>query len=182
MLIDVSQPAEKDFESHAELSQKYGVKAAGLAFLPPAWRPDFAALSILPNCAWKAGSQISSNSEIQKLKGWLDEKKFSQVILRSSGTLETMADRGKFRSIILNVGWNFKRLIEKLEELYQSTQQVNAQAESGVVVQQYIPARFTGHLSNEHRVSPTINRWSYELEKPKWTPSRWYNFKVHNVA
>lgn len=36
MLIDVSQPAKKDFESHAELSQKYGAKAAGLAFLPPA--------------------------------------------------------------------------------------------------------------------------------------------------
>lgn len=172
MLINVSPPAEKDFESHAELSQKYGVKAAGLAFLPPAWRLDFAALSIFPSRAWKEGNQISSHSEIQKLKDWLDAKKFSRVILRSSGTLETMTDRGKFRSVILDVGWNFKQLIEKLEELYQSAQQVNAQAELGVVVQQYIPARFTGHLSNEHRVSPTINQWSYELEKPKWTPSR----------
>ena len=64
MLINVSPPAKKDFESHAELSQKYGVKAAGLAFLPPAWRPDFAAISILPNRTWKAGDLTSSKLEI----------------------------------------------------------------------------------------------------------------------
>ena len=177
MLTDVTPPAQKDFKSYSELCREYGAKAAGLAFLPPAWRLDFAALSISPNISWKSGSNISTNSEIRKLEKWLTGKNSDGILLRSSGTSETINDRGKFRSIVVDAGWSFAHVLERLEELYQSAMQVDAQAELGVVVQENLTVRYAGHLSNEHRVSPTINQWSYELEKPEWAPSKGINSK-----
>jgi len=177
MLIDVSPRQKTTFRSHAEIRRTYGVKAAGLSFIPAAWRLDFAALSISPNQLWKTGSPISSHEEIVALEEWLAQRSYDRLILRSSGTHETISDRGKFTSIVIQAGWNFALLVERVEELYRLASSVDPEAELGVVVQEHLSVNFAGHLSNEYRVSPTINQWSYELEKPEWAPSKGINSK-----
>ncbi|SEK32832.1 Predicted house-cleaning noncanonical NTP pyrophosphatase, all-alpha NTP-PPase (MazG) superfamily [Roseovarius azorensis] len=177
MLIDPTPPSEKNFKSHSKITKKYGVKAAGLAFLPPAWRLDFTALSIEVHKSWRNRADLGSNSEIKKLRSWLELRSFEAVILRSSGSSETLQDRGKFRSRILKSGWNFLNLINELGKLYEDASTVDGEADLGIVVQKYVKADYAGHLSNEHRVSPTINQWSYELELPQWAPSKGINSK-----
>lgn len=103
MITDIEPPTRLDFIAHNNLSKAYGVKAAGLSFLPPAWRLDFAALSITVQKRWSEGDDLKSNAEIKALNDWLLGKAFKQIILRSSGTEETLQDRGKFESIVLEL-------------------------------------------------------------------------------
>ncbi len=177
MLVDPSPPTDKNFKSHSNLSKKYGAKAAGLAFLPPSWRLSFVALSTQVQCAWRDGKKIADDPEVKKLLAWLGKRSFEQLILRSSGSSETLQDRGKFQSRVLKKGWNNSNLIKELEALYNHVEAIDAEALLGVVVQPYVSASYAGHLSNEHRVSPTINQWSYELEFPSWAPSKGINSK-----
>lgn len=69
-------------------------------------------------------------------------------------------------------------MIAQLTVLYEKVKRIDSHAALGIVVQEYLPVKFSGHLSNEHRVSPTINQWSYELEKPNWAPSKGINSKL----
>ncbi|MEQ8487268.1 MAG: nucleoside triphosphate pyrophosphohydrolase [Marinovum algicola] len=177
MLTDATPPTKKTFETHQKISNKYGVKAAGLAFLPSSWRIDFAALSINVHEAWKNGADLVSNDEVAKLLSWLQGHSFNQIILRSSGRSETLQDRGKFQSRVLPHGWDEESLIGELAELYKDACSVDNKAELGIVVQRFVKAEYAGHLSNEHRVSPTINQWSYELELPQWAPAKGINSK-----
>jgi len=177
MLTDVSPPTKKDFQSHEKISKKYGVKAAGLTFLPPAWRLEFSALSVKVHQSWREGSDLEKNGEIKKLKSWLKSRSFDEIILRSSGSSETLQDRGKFKSRVLSHGWSYSTLVSEIEILYQDAKKSDGEADLGVVVQKYVKAEYAGHLSNEHRVSPTINQWSYELEIPQWAPSKGINSK-----
>ena len=181
MLTDATPPQETNFKSHAEISRTYGVKAAGLSFVPAAWRLDFAALSVAPYQQWKKGEEISSNDEVIALQEWLANRNYKQLILRSSGTHETISDRGKFESLVLQERWNFAHVVKQLEELYRIANDADSKAELGVIVQEYLLVNFAGHLSNEYRVSPDINRWFYELEKPIWAPSKGINSK-YNMA
>lgn len=173
----MESPTKKNFSTHEALSRVYGVKAAGLAFLPPEWRLDFIALSVAVNTTWKEGKSLAAHEELVALETWLSGRNYKRVILRSSGVTETLTDRGKFESIILGEGWNPELLIEQLGRLYSKAQQVDENADLGVVVQEFLDVKYAGHLSNEHRVSPTINQWSYELEKPDWAPSKGINSK-----
>lgn len=175
--MDTKPPSEKNFQVHNTISEKYGVKAAGLVFLPEAWRLEFAALSVYVHRAWRQHQILASNEEIDDLLSWLDNRSFEQIILRSSGSSETLQDRGKFNSRILAAGWNRTILLDELDQLYADAALVDEQADLGVVVQNYVKADFAGHLSNEHRVSPTINQWSYELELPQWAPTKGINSK-----
>ncbi len=68
-------------------------------------------------------------------------------------------------------------MVSELGELYKDADDVDSKSELGVVIQKHVKADFAGHLSNEHRVSPTINQWSYELELPQWAPSKGINSK-----
>ncbi|WP_354505200.1 nucleoside triphosphate pyrophosphohydrolase [Limibacillus sp. MBR-115] len=68
-------------------------------------------------------------------------------------------------------------LLSNLRKLYEDAQTADRKADLGIVVHQYIKADYVGHLSNEHRVSPTINQWAYELELPQWVPSKGINSK-----
>lgn len=177
MLIDATPPTEKNFISHEKISKRYGVKAAGLTFLPPPWRLEFAALSVSVHKAWRKDSDLASNTELKKLNTWLQRRSFEQIILRSSGNSETLQDRGKFKSRVLKSGWKYATLICELVKLYEDAATVDSEADLGIVVQRFVKADYAGHLSNEHRVSPTINQWSYELELPQWAPSKGINSK-----
>jgi predicted house-cleaning noncanonical NTP pyrophosphatase (MazG superfamily) len=178
MLTNAKPPSKFDFQTHTKISEKYGIKAAGLTFVPQAWRLDFVGLSCEVHNNWKEGRELSSNSEVKKLKSWLEKRNYDQIILRSSGTAETLQDRGKFASIVLPARWKFKDVLDQLDALFQQASQVDEDASLGVVVQEFLTVRYAGHLSNEYRVSPTINQWSYELERPNWAPSKGINSKL----
>ena len=177
MLIDTAPPSKKNYKTHERISRQYGVKAAGLMFLPEAWRLEFVALSIDVHKAWRQNQELASIKEIDDLLSWLNERSFESVILRSSGSSETLQDRGKFQSRVLERGWNHDALLRELDQIYADADSVDEQAELGVVVQNFVKAEFAGHLSNEYRVSPTINQWSYELELPQWAPAKGINSK-----
>ena len=64
-------------------------------------------------------------------------------------------------------GWNFAHVVEQFEELYQLANNVDSEAELGVVVQEHLSVNFKGDLFDEFHLSPTVNRWFYDLEKPE---------------
>ncbi|MCP8896351.1 nucleoside triphosphate pyrophosphohydrolase [Shinella daejeonensis] len=177
MLVDAKPSGPKNFENHLSISQRYGAKAAGLAMLPPQWRLDFAALSIESYDYWLKNKTVAGCPEIASLKVWLKKKNFTSIIVRSSGIDETLYDRGKFRSVILKQGWDYSQLEATINDIFRHALQTDAKAKLGIVVQEFLKPDFAGHLSNEHRVSPTINQWSYELEFPNWAPSKGINSK-----
>jgi predicted house-cleaning noncanonical NTP pyrophosphatase (MazG superfamily) len=177
MLIDAPQTKVSDFKAHKKISEHYGVKAAGLSFIPVAWRLEFAALSKKVHQSWTEGQPLIANQEFVQLQQWLSEKAYGRVILRSSGTSEIISDRGKFDSIVVEKGWGADQIASGISKIYEHAKKSDYTAELGIVVQEYCDVLFSGHLSNEHRVSPTKNQWSYELEKPEWAPAKGINSK-----
>lgn len=177
MLVNPQQSNRRDYAAHLMICKTYGAKAAGLAFLPAKWRLDFAALSVEVYRGWKKAGEVSGAPELQELREWLKNKNLHDLILRSSGVVETLYDRGKFKSMIVRSGWSFFDVERAILEIFEDAQRVDEGEDLGVVVQEFVRPEFSGHLSNEYRVSPTINQWSYELEKPRWAPSRGINSK-----
>jgi predicted house-cleaning noncanonical NTP pyrophosphatase (MazG superfamily) len=138
--------------------ESFGVKAAGLAALPPAWTPAFVVFPI------SATSRIDGDptllDDIRAALGSLGPNS-DGVMVRSSSASEDLMRRGSLDSV---------RCSSDPEDVRRAMSTVWSRAkEDGVgqlayVIQAWIPARATGHLSNERRVSARGTRWRWEFE------------------
>ena len=133
-----------------------GAKAAGLLWLPSAWVPPFFVLSpdfhslFIDTASTERDQRILSLSplitEAIRLAG-LDSAEL--LYLRSNAIRETIAERGRYRSLICE-----RALCPvKLSEFFEEASHVDTTAHIGVVVQQYIKPLLSGHLSNARRVA-----------------------------
>jgi predicted house-cleaning noncanonical NTP pyrophosphatase (MazG superfamily) len=133
-----------------------GWKAYGLSAMPYDWVPRF--FVIHPDC-------LKDKESPEKLPALIREA-ISQagivtawVIVRSSGTAETIQYRGKLESAICS--------LDKIPAAIKDCREKSDEPVPGTVywiVQEYVQPRRKGHLSNERHVSKEKRDWVAELE------------------
>ena len=146
----------------------YGVKAAGLAALPSDWTPGFAVFSTATPDRIDGDSSLLEEiaAALQALGPGSDG-----VIVRSSAVAENLSGRGSLDSV---------RCAADSGEIQRAMGTIATHAgqdsvsQVAYVVQSWIPAQASGHLSNERRVSERGTRWRWELEDGEAAPAHGY--------
>lgn len=131
-----------------------GGKAKGLRRLPTAWTPRF---SVVPNQRLVAGQHELLDTAQQLI----DELQLDHCIVRSNAADETLADRGRHESFVVNNA-TCETVAEALSDVAKGGQHAGVQM--GAIVQHFVAPLLKGHLSNERRVSKTRNQWQVESE------------------
>jgi predicted house-cleaning noncanonical NTP pyrophosphatase (MazG superfamily) len=140
-----------------------GEKAFGLSCIPKRWTLPFIVLSkefvsnknlidLLKNEIYEALQQINLNNP--------DEN----IILRSSGCIEGLSERGQLYSSPCTI----ETLIEELNNLvdtFLQDQQINPDCLHIIVQKHIFLYSEKGHLSNERRLHKDKRDWSYEIER-----------------
>lgn len=150
----------------------HGMKTMGLALLPLHWRLPFAVVPTLVFERWLSAPK-NDRSEIlrevaaeivDEARGWLARWP-AGLILRSSTTTETLNDRGSHHSPKLPGDYSLSSIAAALEEMYESHNGLTSSS-LAVLVQPLLGRGRFGHLSNERRVSKTVNQWEWEQQHP----------------
>lgn len=128
-----------------------GVKAYGLSCLPQVWVSPYFVVSGRAIDDQRLPDWIRSAMHRSGLKG--------DVIVRSSGTSETMAHRGRFESDVCDIA----DIVETILALSKKLQDDNP-ADVHWIVQEHINPVRKGHLSNERRMSREPRDWVAEFE------------------
>lgn len=151
--------------NHNEIDiNEVGQKAYGLLQIPQSWTPAFFVIS-------KKLLEDYISTEKENRENIIDEylpnifiaiqqcnlNCMSHIIFRSSGLVEGMNERGKFDSIVTT----HKEIKQKLCELLDALITITSK-NMPIVVQGYIEAKTTGHMSNERRFSFDIRDWKIE--------------------
>lgn len=137
--------------------ERVGCKAAALCRLPSDWTPVF---FVLPgDCLATDIDSVSLGKALELLRS------DSKVIIRSSATIETLADRGRYLSLTCeNQLFKVEQTIAKICEHARCAIDRVESPEMALIVQKFIAPRLFGHLSNERRVSKDATRWRLEFE------------------
>lgn len=155
LLVNDSGPVE--IISHRVSPNQVGWKAVGLTVLPEEWAPAFFVVS-----ATCFDSQLSLdliNDWSSKLQARLGLKSESHLMIRSSGTAETMLDRGSLISE-LSLSTNVALAIDQLRNRISPLSRPLVHW----IVQQAVRTKRKGHLSNERHVSKEPRDWLVEIE------------------
>jgi Uncharacterized conserved protein len=151
--------------SPANPPEETGAKALGLLSIPRAWVPPFFVLS--PDF-WAAFAKSPAEDRRRLVASWasLFEKALEVahlssddvLYLRSNAVRETLAERGRLRSLpCKRAAWQ--------DGLFRYFESCNAHPDErvGVLVQRYVKPVTTGHLSNERRVAEEYRDGVVEL-------------------
>jgi len=151
-----------------------GTKACGLGLLPTAWTPPFLVVSTGLYLKWR-DTDIEDRrelleQELQKLEphmaGW-SEQWPAGLAFRSSARSETLRDRGAYQSVELAADFGVNQMSNALTRIYTSFTATGEPSAIAVVVQARVHNQMRGHLSDERRVSKTVNHWMWEVEFPE---------------
>lgn len=133
----------------------YGPKGSGLAALPRAWTLPFILIpagqpSTLPGEKKPEGKMFWDG--VRRLAGLT-----GKLIVRSSVVGETIWDRGKYDSVVVNAAsGDIERLVlEACAKVMKSAEG----RQSGLVLQTYIDPRQRGEFGNLIRISKTRDQW-----------------------
>jgi hypothetical protein len=129
----------------------FGAKAYGLSCLPQEWVPPHFVVN---------GGVIGDS----RLPGWIDlaiqeSGLKGRVIVRSSGTSETMEHRGRLVSAVSSPS-EIVQTIRALRELLKD----DDPADVHWLIQEHVDPARKGHLSNERRMSYEPRDWVAEFE------------------
>lgn len=150
--------------------EEIGQKALGLCRVPYAWTPPFFVITkdLFKNILDRPqDSALIIKCYMSNILLAVDELKLGgDLIIRSSGTKEGMAERGKYESISSNRK-NLEENIQKLTTLLLSESELS---ENGmpIIIQKYIQADIVGHISNERRFVKENRDFIYEYCKGKY--------------
>lgn len=137
---------------------RVGCKADALFRLPADWVPAY---FVLPSDCLSGEIDFPTlDKALHSLGG------DNRVIVRSSATVETLADRGRYLSLACEK--QLSKVVRTITEIIEHArrQAADATEASGMalIIQRFIPPRLSGHLSNERRVSRAATRWRLEIE------------------
>ena len=179
-LMPGSQTASHDFFSTI---LHYGTKVAGLQILAPAWVPPYVAIP-----AWVSDEWASDPTEWvsrARRKGVNLHRAFAVlaaispegIIVRSSAVGEGLDDRGLYQSRRVRSNAPVEDLIAAMQEIYGHFVSRGRHSAMGICLQRYVMPEFSGHVSNEIRVSATRNQWKFGVQTPAFAPDRGLNSK-----
>jgi predicted house-cleaning noncanonical NTP pyrophosphatase (MazG superfamily) len=169
LVINEAGPADL---SVGEISpDSIGWKACGLSSIPSEWVPPFFVIT---------ASCFDGSCLVATIDAWVVEclarsniGSGQLVMVRSSGTTETMQNRGQLISTSCpphQVTTTIKKLIPQLPQML-----------SGKVhwiVQKFVDQKRMGHLSNERRLRLEKRDWVVEFDLQKDSPGRTESFAV----
>lgn len=175
--IEIVWPSRSDQPNH-DLVASIGKKAAGLVRLPSPWSPPLFVLSTKTYSAWKSSRPNVRSNIIDKATKAIIEaaKKFGPrwnagLILRSSAANESLADRGAYESISIPADYDTDAVQSAISAIYTRFNQREKNDNLAIAIQPFVPGprRYLGHISNERRVSKTVNQWMLESPDAEWT-------------
>jgi predicted house-cleaning noncanonical NTP pyrophosphatase (MazG superfamily) len=177
ILLGSGTSINDSYAAFRQTADLYGAKAAGLLRIPTAWCPPFVLLPVEIFRLWKQENALQLGPLEAAVRQWFEQTNSyaaAGYIARSSGKTERMEDRGLYKSVRFDSAHDLERCIL---EIYESGISQNQDEQFGIVLQAYVEGLTAGHLSNETRVSPTRNQWTFEAESPLWQPARGLNSK-----
>ncbi|CBE67513.1 MAG: nucleoside triphosphate pyrophosphohydrolase [Candidatus Methylomirabilis oxygeniifera] len=138
-------------------SNQVGRKALGLSVLPIEWTPPFFVVSA--QCFNRQIPLDTVNDWIWVSHARLAFMLSAPLMIRSSGTTETMRDRGSLISELCT-----SRDVAALVGQLRAKTPDSSRAQVHWIVQQYVKPQRKGHLSNERHVSREPRDWAIEFE------------------
>jgi len=138
---------------------KFGNKFSNLSRLPEPWVPIHFGIDLT--------EENFLNTEFLASIRTLNDD-LGKVIIRSSGGMERLHDRGSLPSYVINRDKDDLR--KALTDIRRAC--LNAGQSPNAVCQAYKKPDLIGHLSNERRVSSTRNQWEVEFEGDVRNPLR----------
>lgn len=165
----------------SKLAGRIGRKAAGLALLPAEWTPPFIVIESSIFAEWrgktgKAAQAIINDvaeSAAAEARTWPPQWDRG-VTVRSSATEETLRERGTHCSIQLAADFDGAMIGRAIVQVFEHFAKGHVTGDMAIVVQARVAHIAQGHLSNEQRVSKTINQWMWENE-PAEAPGGRFN-------
>lgn len=134
-----------------------GWKAFGLTCLPLAWTPRFFVI---------AASCLADHQNESRLGQWIEDAFRNQqlafdrsVVVRSSGTAETMRQRGRLHSKTCKPA----DILSTIRDLVARSAE-HSEGDLHWIIQEAVPVICKGHLSNERHVAREQRDWVAEIE------------------
>lgn len=166
--------ATMSIASRHKWAEKVGAKGAGLALMPPPWTPSFFAITTDLYREWLNGDgasrQLLVHSEAAKITGYCDAQllasRKSGIVLRSSSVRESLNERGAYETLEMPADYGTEAIALAIQKIFKSYECSGSNEAIAIVVQTRAQVLFHGHVSNERRVSKTINHWMWEAELP----------------
>jgi hypothetical protein len=163
-IIVVTEAGPLELPASEVSAESIGRKAYGLSSLPSEWVPPF--FLITASCFDGICSDEMIDSWVTDCLTRTGICINKQVMVRSSGTSETMQDRGQLRSKLCSpsqITSTIRSLIPQLPEV------LNGNVHW--IVQEYVTPKQQGHLSNERWLRSERRDWVAEFEIQEDRPS-----------
>lgn len=143
-----------------------GQKTKGLLEVPLSWRLPFFVIHKKVFDEFLKSDNINREKILSFVTKKIEEilekwqiPKDGKIIMRSSGVLEGMSERGKYESMECEV----LEIKDSINRLYCSLEKEGNES-IAYVIQPYVERKKFGHLSNERRVSKDRRDWKLEYE------------------
>lgn len=165
-----------------------GGKAYGLTCIPPQWTLPFVVIEEQLYIDWKGAEDLHKRSVIRSWKSSILQAcskanipTTSNIIIRSSGIIEGLSDRGEYYSEHGSQN-DLEAMIEKCFSLFSSEKNLEDK-KICLIIQQYASILSeNGHLSNERRCVEEARDWHVEYSTFKSTEKiniRNWRKKIH---
>lgn len=154
-----------------DFGRRFGLKAAGIAMLPVAWTPPFLLVEADVFARWRAFNgtervnmvEALATTIVREAQVW--SKNWTKgIAIRSSSTHETLAERGTNHSVQLVADFDAASIGRAISAVFSRFLDDGHQGSMALVAQALVGHIALGHMSNEQRVSKTINQWMWEYE------------------
>lgn len=154
-----------------------GQKAAGLCGIPRPWTPPFFVISTAASRQWRGSTPediIADRlcAEVRQIAQKWDKVWPNGIILRSSAVGESLRDRGSYLSVKLAADFNDAQIGDAFWRIFSDHQEKQPQGDIAIIAQPLVKCVDFGHMSNERRVSKTVNHWMWESHKYESATSR----------
>lgn len=154
----------------SDLVSRVGRKAAGLAVLPNQWTPPFIVIEAAAFQLWRDGGHAGASviAEVAQVAA-REARKWPAswdrgVAVRSSATEETLSERGSNDSVELAADYDAAMIGRAITHVFQRFVDGGGAGQMAIIVQARVAHLALGHMSNEQRVSKTVNQWMWEYE------------------
>lgn len=158
-------------EKSSELgtSDLIGQKAFNLQLIPEQWHLPFMVITTHVYHDWKDGSDEKKETLLREVveQALVHIRQWSElwtkgIILRSSATIETLQDRGAYKSEELTADYNNVTVCKGIADIYTHFIKVTegTQNSIAILIQPLVPQKGLGQLSNERRLATSTNYWT----------------------